>query len=95
MKVLIGFVLGLLTVFLLGAATEGGRLEVWGAFDKVGIYRPTFSGITPEGECYLAVTNTKNGETEIFGIPRTALAKIGKKPLQVTQQGTAIVELSR
>ena len=84
-KVLIAFILGLSIVLLMGAAMESG---------SVGVYKPAFSGITSGGSCYLAVTNTTTGRTEIFGIPKEALTKIGKKPFQVTQQGSAIVELS-
>ncbi len=84
-KVLMGFILGLSIAFLMGAAIEN---------KPVGVYKPAFSGITPGGGCYLAVTNTTTGRTEIFGIPKEALTKIGKKPFQVTQQGSAIVELS-
>ena len=84
-KVLIGFILGLSIAFLMGAAMESKR---------VGVYRPAFSGITPDGACYLAVTNTITGRTEIFGIPEDVLAKIGRQPFKITQQETAIIELS-
>ena len=94
-KLLTGFVLGLSIVFLLGAAIESNRMEVWGKFEKVGVYRPAFSGITPDGGCFLSVTNTITGRTEIFGIPKEALAKVSKKPFQATQQNSVIVELSR
>jgi hypothetical protein len=95
MKVLGGFVLGLLTVFLLGAVTDTQRLEVRGEFEKVGVYETAFSGITLGGGCYLAVTNTITGRTEIVGIPKDAITRIGSRPFKVTTQGTAIVELSR
>jgi hypothetical protein len=95
MKVVLGFILGGMLVLLVGAVTVGERVEVWGSFEKVGIYRPTFSGITPEGNCYLAVTNTITGQTEIFGIPAAKVKQISDKPLQTTSQGTFIVEISR
>jgi hypothetical protein len=86
MKVLVGFLLGLSIALLMGAAMES---------KPVGVYRPAFSGITSEGACYLAVTNTITGRTEIFGIPKEVLIKIGKEPFQITQQGTAIVKPSQ
>ena len=85
-KVLMAFILGLSIALLMGAAM-GGK--------TVGVYKPAFSGITPEGACYLAVTNTKTGRTEIFGIPKEALVKIGREPFTVTPQGTAIVKPSQ
>ena len=42
MKVLIGFLLGLSIVLFLGATTVGERLEVYGAFEKVGVYMAVF-----------------------------------------------------
>jgi len=84
-KVLMGFILGLSIAFLMGAATES---------KPVGVYEPAFSGITPDGACYLAVTNTVTGRTEIFGIPEDVLTKIGRQPFKITQQETAIIELS-
>ncbi len=92
-KILIAFILGL-SIVLLGAVIEGGHDEVLGEFAEIGVYSPTFSGITPEGVCYLAVTNTITGQTEIFGIPKKALDKITEKPLQLTDQTSVIVELS-
>ena len=85
-KVLMGFILGLSIAFLMGAAIES---------KPVGVYKPAFSGITSDGACYLAVTNTITGRTEIFGIPKEALTKIGRKPFKITQQGAAIIELSQ
>ena len=85
-KVLMVFILGLAIVLLMGAAMEG---------KPVGGYKPAFSGITPEGACYLAVTNTITGQTEIFGIPKEVLIKVGREPFKVTPQGTAIVKPSQ
>ena len=85
-KVLMGFILGLSIALLMGAAIES---------KPVGVYKPAFSGITPDGACYLAVTNTITGRTEIFGIPKEALTRIGRDPFKVTQHGSAIVELSQ
>ena len=69
-KILMAFILGLSIALFVGAVIEDSRAEVWGEFAEIGVYNPTFSGITPEGVCYLAVTNTITGQTEIFGIPK-------------------------
>jgi hypothetical protein len=94
MKALVGFLLGLFTVLLLGAITTGERIEIWGAFEKVGVYRPAFSGITPEGDCYLAVTNTITGTSEIFGITKEVRVKMSDRPFQ-SAKGGVVVELSQ
>ncbi len=93
--VLMGFILGLSVALLMGAAIANNRMEIWGEFVEVGVYKPAFSGITPEGHCYLAVTNTKTGRSEIFGIPKEALERISQKPFQLTEQNSVITELSR
>ena len=95
MKVLGGFILGVLTVFLLGAATDTQRPEVGDEFEGIGLYESTFSGIATGGCCYLAVTNTISGRTEIVGIPKNTISRLGSRPFKITTQGTAIVELSR
>lgn len=95
LKVLMGFILGLSVAFLMGAARDNNRMQVWGEIAGVGIFKPAFSGITPDGNCYLAITNTITGQSEIFGIPRVALDRITEKPFQLTDQTSVIVELSR
>ncbi len=94
-KILMGFILGFSIAFLMGAAIENDRMEIWGEFVEVGVYKPAFSGITPEGHCYLAVTNTKTGRSEIFGIPKKALDRLSQKPFQLTEQNSVIVKLSQ
>ncbi len=81
-----GFMLGLSLALLMGAAM-GNK--------PIGVYKSAFSGITSDGPCYLAVTNTMTGRTEIFGITEKVLTKIGTQPFRITQQGAAIVEPSR
>lgn len=98
MKVLIGVLLGLIIAVLMGSTMEENerfppsRLPI---SEQTGIYTSTFSGITPEGACYLAVTNTISGQTEVIGIPQDVLANITATPLQPTEQGTAIIKLTR
>jgi hypothetical protein len=97
MKFLLAFLAGLTFAILLGSTAEEG---VWSRQlhqpgKRTGIYTSTFSGITSEGACYLAVTNTINGQTEVIGIPQDVLADITVTPLQATEQGTSIIKLSR
>ena len=88
---------GLTVAILLGFTAEDGNFSPHlrlGA-EGTGVYTSTFSGITSEGACYLAVTNTINGQTEVIGIPQHILADIPEAPLQPTEQGTSIIKLSR
>jgi hypothetical protein len=93
-KVLIAFILGLSISLFTGTAIEGSRREALREFGEIGVYSSSFSGITPDGFCYLAITNTKTGNSEIFGIPKEALDRITEKPFQLTDQTSVIVELS-
>ena len=43
-----------------------GSLDIW----QNSVYHPAFSGMTPEGDCYLAVTNAISGQTEVFLIKK-------------------------
>ena len=94
MKFLMGLILGLAIVFLLGAVEYYYHVEVFGEFAKVGIYQSTFSGVSADGDCYLAITNTKSGQTEVFGITKDLQAKLNDKPFQAGKQGSAIVEIT-
>lgn len=85
-KVLMGFILGLSIAFLMGAAI-GGK--------PVGVYMPALSDVTPDGICYLVVTNTVTGRTEIFGIPKEAISRIGTEPFTPTPHGSATVEVTK
>ena len=97
MKILIAFLAGLTLAILLGSTAEDGiwLQQAYQRGERTGIYTSTFSGITSEGACYLAVTNTINGETELIGIPQGILTDITITPLQPTEQGTSIIKLSR
>ena len=88
-----GLVLGLLVVFLLGAASE--RLQLTGQLAITtgsGVYKSTISGVSGEGDCYLAITNTMSGRTEIFGITQHIRERLHDKP--DGRQGSVILDVS-
>ena len=92
----IGFILGLSVIIVLGAAHQDRQYEV-----KVsgGIststttihYQSTFSGISPNGVCYLAITNTQDGYTNVFKITEALSDSFNKNAFQKGQQGRIIV----
>lgn len=93
MKILVGFVLGLVVVVLLGAAgiVEQHVVELSGKISNSTItYQSTFSGITPEGECYLAITNTDTGHTELFRISKSLDAHFNDSAFQRTREGRSV-----
>jgi hypothetical protein len=92
MKFFTGLVLGACLVLAAGAATEHYLVTVEGEFAKVGVFQPAFSGISAEGNCYLAVTNTRTGRTEIFGITKETQKKFSDTVFQKAQDGAVIVE---
>ena len=68
MKLLITFLAGLTVAILLGSADQE---DSWSDHlqqgrERIGVYTSTFSGITSDGVCYLAVTNTGNGQAEVI-----------------------------
>ncbi|MFH1370558.1 MAG: hypothetical protein ABII09_04650 [Planctomycetota bacterium] len=86
--------MGICLVLAAGAAAEHYFVTVEGELkEKVGFFQPAFSGVSAEGDCYLAVTDTRTGRTEIFGITKDTQKKLSDSPFQATQQGSAIVEL--
>jgi hypothetical protein len=87
-----GLVVGVCFVLVAGAATEHYLVTVEGEFEKVGIYQPAFSGVSTEGNCFLAITNTRTGRTEVFGITKDAQKKFSDNPLQMSREGSVIVE---
>ena len=100
MKVLIGFIAGLLFVFVIGTAAEHEIKEhlvtVKGDIVSPTIkYQSTFSGTTPDGDCYLAITNTLDGRTEIFKVTKSLNKIFTEKALQSGHDGRVVAEPSR
>jgi len=93
MKTLAGFALGLVVVLAIGAAVQQYDVTVRGDFEKVGIFQPAFSGVSPDGQCYLAVTDTRTGKTQVFGITKEIQKKLSDKPFQMSRDGGLVVEL--
>lgn len=90
-KILLGFILGVLVVFLLGATHTIQKLEVAGAISTSTVaYQSSLSGITPDGVCYLAVTNTDTGYTDLFRLDKNTSSFFGKHALQAGHQGRAV-----
>jgi hypothetical protein len=89
-------VLGTCVLFALGAAYE--RMELSGELlvntGNMGLYQPAFSGITDEGECYFAITNTATGKTELFGITEELMEKLSDKAFQPAKEGRVVIELT-
>ncbi len=79
MKFLMGLILGLAVVFLLGAI-EYYQVELSGEFARVGTYRCAFSGVSAAGDCYLAITNTTTGKTEVIGITEYIRSELKDRP---------------
>ncbi len=96
MKFLTGFISGAAVVLILGAvsAMESYSIVLSGAFENVGTYQSTFSGVSAEGDCYLAITNTITGKSEVLGITPQIRAKLTDKPFQLGREGSLIVELT-
>ena len=97
MKVLYGFIIGLLFVFVIGAVAKHEIQEhlvtVKGAILSPTIkYQSTFSGITPDGDCYLAVTNTHTGTTEFIKITKNHSQMFEGIALKKGQSGRVIYE---
>jgi len=91
-----GIALGICFMFALGAVNE--RMELFGELsvktDGTGLYQPAFSGISDDGNCYFAVTNTVTGKTELFGITDKLMKKLDDKAFQLGQEGRALIELT-
>jgi hypothetical protein len=91
-KFLIGLVVGVCFVLVAGAVAEHYYVTVEGEFEKVGVYQSAFSGVSTEGNCYLAITNTRTGRTEVFGITKETNKKLSDNSLQMSREGSVIVE---
>lgn len=96
MKLLIGVLIGGVVVSVLGAMQLADRLEVSGSVEArgTGNYIPVFSGMTTDGECILAITNSTNGDTEVFKITKETQKKMSDIiPFQGTSQKTLYIKL--
>jgi hypothetical protein len=91
-KFIIGLAVGVCIVLVAGAVSEHYLVTVEGDFEKVGVFQPAFSGVSAEGNCYLAITNTRTGRTEIFGITKETHKKLSDNPFQMSREGSVIVE---
>lgn len=94
MKFIIGLAVGVCIVLVAGEVSVSDHyfVTVEGDFEKVGIFQPAFSGVSAEGNCYLAITNTRTGRTEIFGITKETHKKLSDIPFQMSRGGSVIVE---
>jgi hypothetical protein len=92
MKYLAGLVVGIGFVLAAGAVTEHYLVTVEGDFEKVGVFQPTFSGVSADGNCYLAITDTRTGKTEVFGITKETQKKFSDVSFQMARQGSVIIE---
>ena len=95
-KVFIGFILGLSVIIVLGAANEVKTYDVnvsggLAATTSTINYQSTFSGISPDGVCYLAITNTQDGYTNVFKITEALNDSFNKNAFEKGQQGRVIV----
>jgi hypothetical protein len=95
MKILIGFISGLLFVFVLGAVAKHEIKEclvtVKGDIESPTIkYQSTFSSISTDGDCYLAVTDTLNGRTVIFKITKNIDHVFTGQAFQAGKEGRVV-----
>jgi hypothetical protein len=92
MKFLAGLTVGVCFVLATGAVTEHYLVTVEGDFEKVGVFQPAFSGVSADGNCYLAITNTRSGKTEVFGITKETQKKFSDSSFLMARQGSVIIE---
>ena len=95
-KVFVGFILGLSLIIVSGAAHEDKSYDVkvsGGISTSTSTvhYQSTFSGISPDGVCYLAITNTQDGYTNVFKITEALNDSFNKNAFEKGQQGRVIV----
>lgn len=81
---------------ILGAANEVKTYDVnvsggLAATTSTINYQSTFSGISPDGVCYLAITNTQDGYTNVFKITEALNDSFNKNAFEKGQQGRVIV----
>jgi hypothetical protein len=90
---MMGFVLGILVLFVVGAAHQ--RLQLFGELSLKtgpGIYQSTFSGVSDSNMGYLAITNTRTGRTEIFGM--TEYIRKELKDIKSGRQGSVVLDIT-
>jgi hypothetical protein len=87
-----GLALGVCFVLAAGAV-EHYFVTVEGEFEKVGIFQPAFSGVSAEGNCYLAITNSRTGRTEVFAVTKDSQKKFSENALQMSREGGVVIEL--
>ena len=93
MKFLAGLVVGVCLVLVAGAAVEHYYVTVDGELkEKTEFFQPAFSGVSAEGNCYLAITDTRTGRTEIFGITKDTQKKFSENVFQMSREGSVIIE---
>jgi hypothetical protein len=92
-KFLAGLALGVCLILAVGAVTEHYFVTVAGEFEKAGIFQPAFSGMSDDGRCFLAVTNTRTGRTEVFGITKDTQKKFSDNVFQMSREGSVIIEI--
>ena len=95
-KAFMGFLLGLSVIIVLGAAREDKSYDVKLSGDiststSAINYQSAFSGISPDGVCYLAITNTQDGYTNVFKITEALNDSFNKNAFERGQQGRVIV----
>jgi len=97
MRMLIGFLLGLLAVLILGAVAINENPEqnvrLTGAIATANLtpmFQSSFSGITPDGDCYLAITNTQTGRTEIFKLRKGLDKMFADKAFEKGRDGRVV-----
>ena len=92
MKFLAGLAVGVCFVLAAGAVAEHYFVTVEGDFEKVGVFQSAFSGVSDDGRCYLAVTNTRTGRTELFAITKDTQKKFSENAFQMSREGSVIIE---
>lgn len=88
----VGFIMGLSVVLLLGSTPElrCHGLRVSESLLTSISYQSSFSGINADGVCYLAITNAKNGQTDVFKISDALDEAFSVSAFQQGQQGWVI-----
>ncbi len=91
-KVFVGFALGVSVILVLGSARD---LKWHGVRVSEDIltsvaYQSTFSGINAEGVCYLAITDTRSGQTDLFKLTEALDGSFSASAFQRGLQGRVI-----